>query len=771
MLDMCQKTDCEHEAKYGPRRNDLKFCRKHRKKDVDLRWEEICQSENCKEIATYGLNFDTAIHCAEHKIGNEYEVIRKCEIELCNNKSSFSDNKYIPKRCDKHKSPSTKEQKEYALSKMCYEYDCLNKATYSKTADDKPILCTEHKLSNMIKKGRVCTFIDSENNICQITATYGLANAKSTRCFRHKEEDHISRRIKNCQCEENKNTAMYGPIEDYKNKPPIWCINCRPDDETKWISYAAIKCEAKDCKVVASYGPDNGKNMRCATHKLDNDISYKMNRCKDCKEKASKYKLENLSDPKGASLRLCETCVTNYENHEDKIHINKRCECGKHSPSYGFVENGKMNIIYCKLCNPDTKKYQLLRAKKCVDCGEVSASMSDTNERKWCATCAKKHENATNVVSKLCIVCQKVQATFGDKGHAPQWCVKCKPDNKISLNGVFCNKCDTRASFGKSFGSKPITCFDHREQDYVSTAFRQCEVCIRENTGTINYAYYSEGGTLASAQRCGYHQDSQDCAYHRLVCTTCKKFHTRQHSDLCCECDPTARVKVHEKTVVDYLRSLENYKNFKYDTIIVKNTEMYGKFRPDICYELKNYNIIVEVDENAHSDYYGEKDRMINITAGCGKFCVFIRYNPDKIYFGDRDDLCVDAKTRLKLLIERIDYHRNNPPQVPLVCEYLFYKCTIVDKNVNYIHTETDGIPVRISKIDLGKINKILSDKNYTDVLLDATKICSGKILLTLKCQCGEIFKKIKSHYNRSGCGNNYCIHKKKKQKSKKSRR
>jgi hypothetical protein len=64
---------------------------------------------------------------------------------------------------------------------------------------------------------------------------------------------------------------------------------------------------------------------------------------------------------------------------------------------------------------------------------------------------------------------------------------------------------------------------------------------------------------------------------------------------------------------------------------------------------------------------------MINITAGYGKFCFIIRYNPDNI--GNcNNKFNVEEKIRLKFLTERIDYYIKNPHLEPFVCEYLYYK-------------------------------------------------------------------------------------------------
>lgn len=772
MIPICQKNGCNKESVCGGQNKYLPFCEIHliktnvvnkTSKNIDDKKEskgnkttkkimrkERCTTENCEEKAKYGLNYDNVVHCKNHKVDNEYEVVKNCEVVTdegqCTKKATFSDEKHIPKRCQTHKLKNTKDgPQELTLSKLCYEINCTNYAKYTEKLEDKPTLCEEHKLPNMIRKGRVCNFTDSEGLKCETVATFGAAGEKPCRCVIHKEEDHESMIKKKCQCKENKNVAYYGPIEDYKTKPPIWCIKCRPDDPSKWIHYLIIKCEDANCKVTASYGPENEKAMRCATHKIENDISYKIIRCQDCNEKAPKYRLENIAAPGGTRLKLCEECVAQYDNKDDKIFIAKRCECGKHTPCFGYVVNDKKVKKFCSECRPtDDEKCVSFTQKQCIDCGKVCAHMSDTDELKWCATCAKNHEGAHNIKSKMCIVCKKVQATFAVDGKRPQWCVTCCPDTAKSMNGAFCVKCETRASFGLTPSSRPLTCFKHKEPEYVSTAFEQCIDCIKANNGTINYAYYSPEGTIATAQRCGFHQFKTDSAYHRKNCIKCNNFHTRQYSDLCCMCDPTARTKVQELAVVNYLRSLEQYKDFKYDTIIVQNTNMYGKYRPDICYELEKYNIIVEVDENAHSDYYGEKDRMINITAGCGKFCVFIRYNPDKIYYRN-SDCHVEEKTRLKLLTERIDYYRRNPPNKPLTYEFVYYMCTFKDNKQNYVHNETE-IPIRVSNIDLVKLQKKykkrFNSKPIKDEILTAVKIGSGKIILTIKCQCGDIYKK-----------------------------
>jgi hypothetical protein len=94
------------------------------------------------------------------------------------------------------------------------------------------------------------------------------------------------------------------------------------------------------------------------------------------------------------------------------------------------------------------------------------------------------------------------------------------------------------------------------------------------------------------------------------------------------------------------------------------------RYFPDIRFELKDYDLIVEVDENKHRNYSCEEKRMHEITSALNKPCVFIRYNPDSKQ-SDKNFLLNKVKFYLEKEYDEIEnlFDEHSGYYV----EYLFY--------------------------------------------------------------------------------------------------
>lgn len=150
------------------------------------------------------------------------------------------------------------------------------------------------------------------------------------------------------------------------------------------------------------------------------------------------------------------------------------------------------------------------------------------------------------------------------------------------------------------------------------------------------------------------------------------------------------RYKTKESLVVECVK-----KSFPDQTLIFDKKIEGGcsRYRPDIFLDCLTHSIVIEVDENQHNSYdcNCENKRMMVIFEDLGQRpLVFIRFNPDdyiddqgknvKSCFNYTSKLGLPSvkkekewKTRLDVLINRIEYHVSNVPQQELTLEHLYY--------------------------------------------------------------------------------------------------
>ncbi len=150
--------------------------------------------------------------------------------------------------------------------------------------------------------------------------------------------------------------------------------------------------------------------------------------------------------------------------------------------------------------------------------------------------------------------------------------------------------------------------------------------------------------------------------------------------------------KTKERDVVDRIQKI--YPNFTWvhDKKIQDGCSLK---RPDLLLDLGSHIIIIEVDENAHSDYdcSCENKRLMLLSQDVGhRSIVFIRFNPDDYIDKDGNKikscwkinnltglLTIDPKkiseweVRINILIEQIKYWVDNPSDKMIEIIQLFY--------------------------------------------------------------------------------------------------
>jgi len=144
------------------------------------------------------------------------------------------------------------------------------------------------------------------------------------------------------------------------------------------------------------------------------------------------------------------------------------------------------------------------------------------------------------------------------------------------------------------------------------------------------------------------------------LCISCRLFIVTKANDyLCsyCNVNKSKRNKTREMRVKELLDENKiNYINNK-----EFSNECCLKYRPDFLIDCGSYFIIVECDEDAHSQYDKECEiiRMNNISVGVGLPVLFIRYNPDgrKVSKEEKEKVLIETINRCigKEYIENIE--------------------------------------------------------------------------------------------------------------------
>jgi hypothetical protein len=313
-----------------------------------------------------------------------------------------------------------------------------------------------------------------------------------------------------------------------------------------------------------------------------------------------------------------------------------------------------------KFCSKHKKPYMKYILHYCIeiDCLEYSSYNYENKPRRFCKI--HKKDNMENrrhpeCINKNCYL----KATFNIPNEKPQFCKKhadldtmidvrhekcivkyCfgrRIYNLINLSPLYCSlhktddmidvnskKCQVKDCYGTRvynfYGLNPSYCYKHKEDNMINTKHTKCEKCDKQ-------ASYNIKGM--SPKYCVKHCDKKTMV--NVVskrCEKCKKTIILSKYTYCALCDDKQRIfKKQEYRVRDFLE-LNNFE-FVHNIRIDINTEIY--YYPDFLFELSEFIIILEVDENKHSGYCKKKEvkRMDDIKNTLYKPVKFIRYNPD----------------------------------------------------------------------------------------------------------------------------------------------
>ena len=257
--------------------------------------------------------------------------------------------------------------------------------------------------------------------------------------------------------------------------------------------------------------------------------------------------------------------------------------------------------------------------------------------------------------------------------------------NVISKKCIEIN-CKTQPSFNNPGELEGIYCNIHKTPIMVNVLSK---MCIEQNCNTI--PCFNNPGELEGIY-CSKHKTS---IMVNVVSKTCLEPNCDKRVDkypFCSNChrfkDPNhprfKNVKQKELYITNKLKQDFGDVSLIFDSRI--NCQDCTKRRPDVFIDLFGYCIIIEIDENQHSNYQDEIKRIKEIKEALGnRKLVVIRFNPDayktttkfkSIFKFGMTGIISTTKyftERYSKLSETLKFHLSTTPTQEITTEFLYY--------------------------------------------------------------------------------------------------
>ncbi len=330
---------------------------------------------------------------------------------------------------------------------------------------------------------------------------------------------------------------------------------------------------------------------------------------------------------------------------EEKIFISVGKPIKK---NYVFkCEHGK-NKYNCQDCNSSSYCEHGIKKSFCIKCDGIS--LCKHNKKKWlCRDCDGSSFCIHRKYKSMCKECGG--SSYCKHGKQKSCCKECD-GSRICTHGIqipICKNC------------KGSQICQHEKQK------SRCKEC--------------DGKQLCKSEWC----EKQGNKNYEGYCLFCY-VHLYPDNQI------VRNYKTKERDVVDRIQKIYSDFTWIHDKKIQDGCSLR---RPDLLLDLGSHIIIIEVDENAHSDYdcSCENKRLMLLSQDVGhRSIVFIRFNPDSYIDKDGNKikscwkinkttglLTIDPKkineweARINILIEQIKYWVENPSDKMIEIIQLFY--------------------------------------------------------------------------------------------------
>jgi len=417
-----------------------------------------------------------------------------------------------------------------------------------------------------------------------------------------------------------------------------YCVEITPNSEVGSVKrknkYRPV-CRDNNCFKRPSFNyPDKKTGIYCSDHKNINMINVNVKSCRHF------------------------NCVTtpgfNYEGHKQALFCNihkninmvdvrMRLKCIRDGcqtiPSFNY--EGEIKGLYCGI-HKNTNMINVIKKNKCIQNGCMKTPhFNYEGEIQGCACKSHKLKTMIDVVSKKCIHKKcKIRPNFnilGKKGGL--YCNLHKLDNMDDVINKKCIQsfCERMPHFNYENEKRGLYCNRHKLVTMINVLEKRR--CFQDDCQTVpSFNYEGKKGGLY----CSIHKSD---IMVNVVSKTCKTYlcpttANKKYDGYCLYCymntfpdNPISRnYKTKERTVVEFVYSLNTELSWVSDKRVMDGC---SRRRPDLFLDLGYQIIIVEIDENQHTNYdcSCENKRLMELSQDVNhRPIVFIRFNPDEYF-------------------------------------------------------------------------------------------------------------------------------------------
>ena len=387
-------------------------------------------------------------------------------------------------------------------------------------------------------------------------------------------------------------------------------------------------CNELNCMVIPNFNVESKtKGLYCSKHKKDGMTDVITKTCLECKKQPS-FNIDG--ETKGL---YCST-----HKKEGMIDIkNKTClEC-KVIPNFNV--EGETKALYCSTHKKDGMID--VKNKTCLECKKQPAfNVEGKSQALYCST--HKKDGMVNVKNKTCLECKK-QPVFNVEGDTKAlYCSTHKKEGMVNVVSKICLECNKQPVFNLEGETKGLYCSTHKKEGMVNVVSKTCLMYLCSTRVGEKYDGY---------------------------CLFC-------YVNLFPDKPVSRNYKTKEFAVVEYVKN--KFPNFTWFADKIVNGGC-SKKRPDLLLDLGYQILIIEVDENQHTDYdcSCENKRIMELSQDLGhRPIIFIRFNPDdyekkginitSCWGHNKNGICLVKKSktrewqqRLSALEENINYWIN----------------------------------------------------------------------------------------------------------------
>lgn len=156
------------------------------------------------------------------------------------------------------------------------------------------------------KKPRQVAIYVGYCRVCGVAASYGQPGGKRDHCTTHRQEGEVDLKSPHCRmCD----TVASFSVEGVEGSPVEWCIRHLP--RTTEIPPPVTRigghkfCDVDGCRTRAYFGLEGGIAHRCGSHRLEDYINLRVQRCEQCRTVAN-FGLVSV-DGERQKTRWCRT--------------------------------------------------------------------------------------------------------------------------------------------------------------------------------------------------------------------------------------------------------------------------------------------------------------------------------------------------------------------------------------------------------------------------------------------------------------------------------